>query len=112
MKSKPAPEEILQQIAAIHSMEKGNLSILRQTPRGPACNFQRWEDGRNRSEYIRPEQVPLVEENLRTFERFQTLMDLYVQTICAHTRKERLAVIKTKRPPRKSSLPGKPKSKG
>jgi hypothetical protein len=92
------PEAILQQIASIHSMEKGTLSILRQTPRGPVCNFQRWDKGRNRSEYIRPEQVPLVEENLKAFEQFQALIDLYVQVLSARTRDERLAGIKKIRP--------------
>lgn len=111
MNPKPTPEEILHQIGAISSMEKGTLSTLRQTPRGRACNFQRWEDGRNRSEYIRPEQVPLVEENLKAFEQFQTLIDLYVQALSARTRDERLAGVKKKRPTRTSSSPRAPKSK-
>lgn len=37
------PETIFEQIARIQRMEKGTLSIIRETPDGPCCNFQRWE---------------------------------------------------------------------
>ncbi len=57
---------ILQRLASFDQMERGTLSVLRQTPHGPCCNLQRRENGRHLSEYIPAEQVPLVEANLAT----------------------------------------------
>jgi hypothetical protein len=107
----PTPESLLQQIAALQHLEKGTLSVVRETARGPACNFQRWEAGRNVSAYVPPEQVPAVRENLAAYQQFTTLVDQYVQLVSARSRAERLGELKKKPRPPTSSSPRKPKSK-
>ena len=111
MNTTPTPEDILQQIARIASMEKGTLSTIRQTPKGPCCNFQRWEDGRNVSEYIPAEHVDGVRENLQAHAQFETLVAKYVQVLSARSREERLAGVKKKRHIQSSSSPRKPRSR-
>jgi hypothetical protein len=110
MNTMPTPEDVLKQIARIERIEKGSLSAIRDTPKGPCCNFQRWENGRNVSEYISAEQVPLVRENLQAHAQFEALAAKYVQLLSARSRDQRLAGVKKKRRPRTSSSPRKPKS--
>ena len=111
MNTKINPESILQQIANIQRMEKGTLSTIRQTAKGPSCNFQRWEQGRNRSEYVPADQVAQVQENLQAYANFETLLTSYVQALSARSREQRLAGSKKKRQTRISPSPKKPKSK-
>ncbi len=111
MNPKSTPESILHQITGIQRMEKGALSTIRQTAKGPSCNFQRWEDGRNRSEYVPADQVAHVLENLQAHARFETLVSSYVQALSTRSREERLAGAKKKRPTQTSASPRKPKSK-
>jgi hypothetical protein len=106
----PTPEDVLQQIARIGRMEKGSLSTIRQTPNGPCCNFQRWEHGRNVSEYVAAEQVPKVRDNLQAHAEFETLVAKYVQLMSARSRDERLGASKKKRRLLNFSSPKKPKS--
>ena len=110
MNTPSTPEDVLLQIARIGRLEKGTLSPIRQTPKGPCCNFQRWENGRNVSEYIAAEQVPEVRENLQAHAEFETLVAEYVQLLSARSRQQRLGAVKKKRRPRTSSSPRKPKS--
>jgi len=98
MSSLPTPESILLQISRIQRLEKGTLSVVRQSAAGPCCNFQRWEDGRNVSQYISAEQVPLVRENLAAYEQFAALMEQYIQALSARSREERLAGLQKKTP--------------
>lgn len=111
MNSKTTPESILQEVAAIQRLEKGSLSSIRQTAKGPAFNFQRWENGRNRSEYVPADQAAQVQENLQAHVRFETLVASYVEALSARSREERLTGAKKKRPTQISALPRKPKSR-
>jgi hypothetical protein len=111
MTPSPTPESILQQMAGIQRLERGTLSVVRQSAAGPCCNFQRWEDGRNVSQYVCAEEVPLVRANLAAYEQCAALMEQYVQLLSTRSREERLAGVKKKRRPPTSSLRKKPKSK-
>jgi hypothetical protein len=111
MSQSPTPESILQQIARIPRLERGTLSFVRQSAAGPCCNFQRWEDGRNVSQYVRAEEVPLVRANLAAYEQCAALMEEYVQLLSTRSREERLAGVKKKRQPPTSSSRRKPKSR-
>ena len=111
MNPKSTPESILKEVAAIQRLEKGSLSTIRQTAKGPSCNFQRWENGRNRSEYVPADQAAQVQENLQAHARFETLVSSYVQALSTRSREERLAGAKKKRPTQTSASPRKPKSK-
>lgn len=110
MNATPSPENLLQEIARIQQLEKGKLCILRQGPKGPYYNLQRWEKGRNVSQYVPADQVAAVQENLAAHAQFEALSEQYVQLLSERSRAQRLAGVKKKRPPRKSSSPRKPKS--
>lgn len=111
MNSKTTPESILQELTSIQRLEKGSLSTIRQTAKGPAFNFQRWENGRNRSEYVPADQATQVQENLQAHVRFETLVASYVEALSARSREERLSGAKKKHPTQTSALPKKRKSK-
>lgn len=104
-------QHLLNQLASIDHMERGSLSVIRQTSNGPSCNFQRWSDGRHCSEYIPADQVSRVQENIQAYARFQTLVEEYVDLLSTRSREQRLAGVKKKQT--KSTLPlrRKPKSK-
>ena len=104
-------KSILQRLASFDQMERGTLSVLRQTAHGPCCNLQRRENGRHVSEYIPADQVPLVEANLAKHDQFQSLIEEHVRLICQQSREQRLSGAKKKRPTPTSPLLKKPKSK-
>jgi hypothetical protein len=111
MNSKTTPESILQELTSIQRLEKGSLSTIRQTAKGPAFNFQRWENGRNRSEYVPADQATQVQENLQSHVRFETLVASYVEALSARSREERLSGAKKKHTTQTSASPKKQKSK-
>jgi len=92
-------------------MEKGTLSVVRESAHGLCCNFQRWEAGRNVSQYVPADQVPRVRENLAAYEEFAALVEQYVQLVSVRSREDRLAEGKKKRQPSTSSSLKKPKSR-
>ncbi len=114
-----ASASLLKQIAQLGPMEKGTLSVIRETTGGPCCNFQRWEAGGNRSEYVSAGQVPKVREHLESYRQFESLVSQYVQVVSEESRRQRLEESKKKTStppsttsrPRRSSSPRKPKSK-
>src|SRR5216684_6436493 len=105
MNTKATPESILQQITQIQRMDRGTVSILRQGPQGPYYNHQCYEDGRNVSRYVPPEQVPDLKEAIGGHHRVQELMAQYVQLMVDKTRAEREAGSKKKSPRPKSFSP-------
>lgn len=79
-------ENFLAQIAQIQSMERGNLSSLRETSAGTAFKLQTWENGKNLSRYIPPDQVSAVQEAIAGYQRFETLTEQYAQQKIEETR--------------------------
>ena len=110
MSTPSTPEDILKQMAHIQHLEKGKLCVLRQGPNGPYYNLQRWENGRNVSQYVPADQVAAVRENLEAHAQFEALSEQYVQMLSEHTRAERLAGVKKNRQRRNSPSPRKPRS--
>jgi hypothetical protein len=104
-------KNILRQLGSFEQMERGTLSVIRETPNGPTCNFQRWDGARHRSEYIRADQVPVVEANLARYKEFQSLVDQYVDVVSQQSRQQRLDAGKKKRKNLTSLSPRKPRSK-
>ena len=96
--------QILAQIAQIQLMERGKLSTYtfpeRSAESGPYYKLQCWENGKNCTRYIRPEQVPLLQEALAGQSRFEELTRQYADLVIAETR-ERLA----SRSKKKTSVP-------
>ena len=94
MEPELTPELLLQQIAQIPRMDRGSLSILRQGPQGPYYNHQCYEDGRNVSRYVPPQQVPQLKADIDAYHQVQHLMAQYVQLMVERTRAERAADAK------------------
>jgi hypothetical protein len=94
--------DLLAQIAQIQFMERGKLSPYtfkaRAVPATPYYKLQGWEQGKNVTRYIRPEQVPLVETALAGYAQFQDLVEQYAQQVIAQTR-EQLATVGVKKKP-------------
>ena len=96
MSTKSTPECLLRQIAQIHRMDHGTVSVIRQGPHGPYYNHQCYENGRNVSRYVPAEQVPELEQAIEGYRRFQELVKQYVQLRVEQTRAERQAGSKKK----------------
>jgi hypothetical protein len=90
------PQSLMQQIVQIQHMERGRLCPMGQGPEGPYYNHQAWEHGKNVSRYIPRDQVAAMQEAIAGYERFQNLMDQYVQLIIQKTRAELAAGVKKK----------------
>ena len=97
------PQSLLQQMAQIQQMERGKLCILRHGPAGPYYNHQTWENGKNVSRYVPPDQLASLKQALAGYEQFQALVKEHVDRMVQQTRAQREADSKKKNPPRKSS---------
>jgi hypothetical protein len=93
MKPKPSSvtsAQLLAQIAQIQSMELGKLCEYRPTGRSADTNsyfkLQIWQDGKNRTRHVRPEELAELREALDGYARFQALVEQYTQLIVAETR--------------------------
>jgi hypothetical protein len=100
--SKSLPQ-ILQEIAQIPSMERGKLSIIKESASGPFYKLQAREKGKNVTRYVPREQVPAVQEALRGYKEFQNLTEEYAHEVITQTRVAIAADSKKKPSPRRSS---------
>ncbi len=91
------PKSILKEIAAIPCMERGKISVTRQTPQGPLYNHQTWENGKNVARYVPRDQVAAVQEAIAGFQRFKQLTEDYAQQVILKTRADRAARVKKNR---------------
>jgi hypothetical protein len=105
MKTPVTPESILRDLAQIQRLERGSVSVLRQGPNGPYYNHQCYEDGRNVSRYVPAEQVEQLKAAIAEHQRFQQLVQQYVELLVERTRAERQAGSKKKSPRPTSSWP-------
>ena len=110
MNAKPTPQSLLQDIAQIQCLDRGTVSVLRQGPQGPYYNHQCYENGRNVSRYVPPDQVPSLKAAIDGYYRVRELMTQYVQLLVDKTRADRAAGAKKKTPRRNSSWPKSRKS--
>jgi hypothetical protein len=102
MKTQTTPESILQALAQIQRLDRGSVSILRQGPNGPYYNHQAYENGRNVSRYVPAAQVEELQAALADYQRFQQLVQQYIELLVQQTRAQRQAGSK-KKPPRPTS---------
>ena len=114
MENTPSKEQLLRQISQIERMEPGKLCAyhLKNRPgkSGPYYKLQHRENGKNRTQYIRPEDVAGVQSDIDSYNRFEQLVSQYSQVVVQQTRDERAGNLKIKR--RTSSWPKTRKSKG
>jgi hypothetical protein len=107
--SNPLPA-ILQQIAHIQAMERGKLSIIKESAAGPFYKLQAREHGKNRTRYVPREQVPAVQDAIEGYKQFQALTEQYAEEVITQTRTALAAGSKKKPSPRRSSSPRSRKS--
>jgi hypothetical protein len=77
---------ILQQIAHIQSMERGKLSVIKESASGPFYKLQAREDGKNVTRYVPREQVPAVQQAIEGYKNFQALTEQYANEVITQTR--------------------------
>ena len=94
---------ILQQISTIQSMERGKLSVIKESSSGPFYKLQARENGKNVTRYVPRENVPAVQEALQGYQRFQELTERYAQLKIEETRAAIAAGSKKNPSPRQSS---------
>lgn len=107
-------QELLRQIAAIDSMERGKLcaySFKERSGGGPYHKLQLWQEGRNLTRYVPAADVAEVETALAGYAHYQQLTEKYAQLIIAETR-QNIASKKKSRSRRPSSWPKTKKSSG
>ena len=96
---------ILQQIAQIQSMERGKLSIIKESASGPFYKLQARENGKNHTRYVPREQIPAVQQAIAGYQQFQTLCAQYAQEVISQTRTAIAAGSKKKTSLPKSAWP-------
>lgn len=101
---------ILQQIAQIASMERGKLSVIKESASGPFYKLQAREKGKNVTRYVPREQIPAVQQALEGYKQFQALTEQYADEVITQTRAAIAAGSKKKTSRPKSSWPKNKKS--
>ncbi len=86
------PESILNDIAAIPTLERGKLCPMRKGGPEPYYNLQFWRDGKNRCEYVRKADLDAVQEAVGNWRRYQALTEEYAEALERRTRQARKAV--------------------
>ena len=86
-------------------MERGKLSIIRESPNGPFYKLQARENGKNATRYVPREQAAAVQEAIEGYQRFESLTEEYARQIIGKTRQEIAEGFKKKKPLRNSSSP-------
>jgi hypothetical protein len=82
---------ILQQMAALQSMEQGSLkSEFRQQPSGvksgPYFKHQVWRDGANSSQRIAAQDAPALAQAIANRQTFESLATDFIELTVTHTR--------------------------
>jgi hypothetical protein len=98
--AKLSPAEILAHMAQIQSMERGKLSTYRRAGRSKDADtyhrLQSWQDGKNLTRHVRPEELPALQAALEGYARYCQLSDQYVRLIVDRTRAQLDEGIKKK----------------
>ena len=102
MNTQNALPSILQQIAKIQTMERGKLSVIKESSAGPFYKIQAREQGKNVTRYVPREQVGAVREAIEGYQRFKSLTEQYAQQVIDQTR-QAIAAGSKKRPPLRTS---------
>jgi hypothetical protein len=104
----PNKQQLLQQIAAIPTMERGKLSAYSFKERpghsGPYHKLQNWQGGKNHTRYVPADELAAVQAALAGYDQFQQLTRQYADLVIAETRQS-IAVSKKKKFPLRSSSP-------
>jgi hypothetical protein len=105
MTNQKSLQVILHQIAQIQSMERGKLSVMRESSAGPFYKLQARENGKNVTRYVPRDQVPVVQQAIEGYQQFQSLTEQYAQQVIDQTRAAITAGAKKKIRSHRSSSP-------
>ena len=98
---------LLEQIAAIPSMERGKLSLYtfkdRSNTTGPHHKLQRWQDGKNHTRHVSADELPAVQSALAGYSQFRQLTEQYADLVIAETRQNIAGLKKKSSRPKSSS---------
>jgi hypothetical protein len=90
--SLPDPKSILQQIAAIPTMEIGTLSSYvppgRPASTQPYFKLQSWQKGKNVTRHVRSEHLSELQAALDGYAQFRQLCEHYAEIMVERTRAE------------------------
>lgn len=90
-----SPQALLDEIAAIRTMERGTLCRMRS---GPYFNHQTWLKGRNRVRYVPQGDLAALRDAIAGYRRFLVLTRQYADRIIQRSRAERQAALRPHRP--------------
>jgi hypothetical protein len=83
-------QDLLQQMAAIPTMERGKLSTYTFKERGdgagPYHKLQAWQAGQNQTRYVPAAEVPAVQAALAGYQQYQQLTAAYAELVIQETR--------------------------
>src|SRR6266542_2393335 len=102
MNAQKSLPSLLQEIAGIQTMERGTLSVIKESSAGPFYKIQAREDGKNLTRYVPREQVAAVQEAIHGYQRFESLTEQYAQRVIAQTR-QTIAADSKKKPQAQAS---------
>jgi hypothetical protein len=90
---------LLEQIAAIPTMERGKLSPHSS---GRHLKLQCWEEGKNHTRHVSADELPAVQSALAGYAQYRQLTEQYAQLVIQETR-QNIASAKKKNPSRFTS---------
>jgi hypothetical protein len=101
--NKATRQQILQQIAAIPSMERGKLSANAFKDRSPRAiphqKLQSWEDGKSRTRFVPADEVPAVQGAFEGYARYRALTREYADLVITEIRQNIASSKKTNSAP-------------
>ncbi len=86
-------------------MERGKLSIIKESAAGPFYKLQARENGKNVTRYVPRDQAAAVQEAIDGYKQFESLTEQYAQQVIAQTREAIAVGSKKKSRPHSSSSP-------
>ena len=93
---------ILQEMGEISHLIRGKLSVQTYATKGrslgPYYVLQRWEQGKNKCQRVSSEQLPVIQQGVNGFARFEQLADEFVRLSEAQTWQGQPAAFKKKFP--------------
>ena len=91
---------LLEQIAAIPTMERGKLSLHSS---GRHQKLQCWQEGKNHTRHVSADELPAVQSALAGYAQYRQLTEQYAQLVIQETRQNIAAAKKKNRSRPKSS---------
>jgi len=105
----PNKSSLLQQIAAIVTMEPGTLSPYTFKERSGACGpyykLQHWQDGKNHTRNVTADELPAVQAAVAGYARYRQLTGQYADLVVEETR-QNIAGLKIAGRPGNPPRPG------